>query len=215
MWLPNTDPSGSGLISDVRFRGQEGAAADAPMHSHLGVLGITGFLMRDLTANPLDYVEGGALNARRQELSPWLDSTAADLSRFAKRGGKMIVTIGTDDTLASPGAQLDYYQSLVDTMGQARLDAFARLFVMPQAGHGLSGRNYGIGWGGEGGARRSHSQYVRPLLARWRTGSSARPHRAGPLSSLPVTEACHSARIRPTRTSRPAGQQSRSSRVRN
>ena len=29
MWLPNTDPSGSGLISDVRFRGQEGAAPDA------------------------------------------------------------------------------------------------------------------------------------------------------------------------------------------
>ena len=29
MWLPNTDPSGSGLIADTRFRGQEGAAADA------------------------------------------------------------------------------------------------------------------------------------------------------------------------------------------
>ena len=25
MWLPNTDPSGSGLISDARFKGQEGA----------------------------------------------------------------------------------------------------------------------------------------------------------------------------------------------
>jgi feruloyl esterase len=143
MWLPNTDPSGSGLISDVRFRGQEGAAADAPMHSHLGILGVTGFLMRNLAANPLDYVEGGPLNARRQELSPWLDSTSADLTRFEKRGGKMIVTIGTNDTLASPGAQLDYYQSLVDTMGQTRLDGFARLFVMPQAGHGLSGSNYG------------------------------------------------------------------------
>jgi len=142
MWLPNTDPSGSGLISDVRFRGQEGATADAPMHSHLGALGVTGFLMRDLTANPLDYVEGGPLNGRRQELSPWLDSTSADLTRFEKRGGKMIVTIGTNDTLASPGAQLDYYQSLVDTMGQARLGGFARLFVMPQAGHGLSGRNF-------------------------------------------------------------------------
>ena len=150
MWLPNTDPSGSGLISDVRFKGQEGAAADAPMHSHLGVLGITGFLMRDLAANPLDYVEGGPLNGRRQELSPWLDSTSPDLTRFVKRGGKMIVTIGTDDTLASPAAQLDYYQSLVDTMGQARLDGFARLFVMPQAGHGLSGRNYGFD--GEGKA---------------------------------------------------------------
>ena len=63
MWVPNTDPSGSGLIADARYRGQEGAAADAPMHSHLGVLGVTGFLMRDLAANPLDYVEGGALNA--------------------------------------------------------------------------------------------------------------------------------------------------------
>ena len=150
MWLPNTDPSGSGLISDVRFRGQEGAAVDAPMHSHLGVLGVTGFLMRSLTANPLDYVEGGLLNARRQELSPWLDSTNADLTRFEKRGGKMIVTVGTNDTLASPGAQLDYYQSLVDTMGQTRLDGFARLFVMPQAGHGLSGSNYGTD--GEGRA---------------------------------------------------------------
>ena len=66
MWLPNTDPSGSGLISDVRFAGQEGAAADAPMHAHLGVLGVTGFLMRNVKANPLDYVEGGPLDARRR-----------------------------------------------------------------------------------------------------------------------------------------------------
>jgi hypothetical protein len=144
MWLPNTDPSGSGLISDARFRGQEGAAPDAPMHTHLGGLGVTGFLMRDLKANPLDYVEGGSLQGRRQQLSEWLDSTSPNLTRFAARGGKMIVTIGTDDTLASPGAQLDYFQSLVDTMGRARLDGFARLFVMPQAGHGLSGRSYGV-----------------------------------------------------------------------
>ena len=148
MWLPNTDPGGSGLILDRRFQGQEGAPADAPMHSHLGVLGVTGFLMKDPKANPLDYVEGGPLQARRLELSGWLDSTDPNLARFADRGGKMIVTIGTDDTLASPGAQLDYYQSVIDTMGRARVDAFARLFVMPQAGHGLSGRNLGVN--GEG-----------------------------------------------------------------
>ena len=69
MWFPNTDPSGSGLIASTRFRGQEGAAEGAPMHSHLGVVGVTGFLMRDLKANPLDYVEGGPLNRRRVELS--------------------------------------------------------------------------------------------------------------------------------------------------
>jgi len=142
MWLPNTDPSGSGLIATARFRGQEGAPVDAPMHTHLGVLGVTGFLMRDLSSNPLGYVEGGPLNARRIELSGVLDSTNPDLSAFAKRGGKMIVTIGTNDTLASPGAQLDYFQAVIDTMGRGEVDRFARFFVIPQVGHGLTGAVY-------------------------------------------------------------------------
>jgi feruloyl esterase len=144
MWLPNTDPSGSGLIADARFKGQEGATPESSMHRHLGVLGVTGFLMRNPDANPLDYVEGGPLAARRRELSEWLDSTNPDLSRFERRGGKMIVTIGTDDTLASPAAQLDFYQAVIDKMGRQRTDGFARLFVMPQAGHGLGGRNHAV-----------------------------------------------------------------------
>jgi hypothetical protein len=144
MWVPTTDPSGSGLILNTRFRGQEGAAEGAPMHAHLGVLGVTGFVMKNLSANPLDYAEGGAFNRRREELSAILDGTDPDLSAFQKRGGKMIVTIGTNDTLASPGAQLDYYQSVLDRMGRATVDGFARLFVMPQTGHGLSGTNYNV-----------------------------------------------------------------------
>jgi feruloyl esterase len=149
MWVPNTDPAGSGLIADRRFRGQEGAADNAPMHGHLGVLGVTGFLMQDLSANPLDYVEGGPLNKRREQLSEWLDSTDPNLTAFYKRGGKMIVTIGTDDTLASPGAQLDYYQSVLDKMGRERVDAFARFYVLPQTGHGLSGRSSGTNGDGK------------------------------------------------------------------
>ena len=143
MWLPGTDPSGSGLIVPVRYRGQEGAADGAPMHSHLGILGVTGFLFRDLNANPLDYVEGGALNGRREQLSKILDSTNPDLNAFHDRGGKLLVVIGTNDTLASPGAQLDYYQALIDKLGQAKLDSFARLFVLPQTNHGLGGNSYG------------------------------------------------------------------------
>jgi feruloyl esterase len=142
MWLPNTDPSGSGLLVAARFNGQEGAAPGAPNHSHLGALGVTGFLMKDLTANPIDYVEGGKWAGRRGQLSQWLDSTNPDLSAFQKRGGKMIVAIGTNDTLASPGAQLDYYQAVLDKMGRSTVDKFARLYVLPQAGHGLSGNNY-------------------------------------------------------------------------
>jgi pimeloyl-ACP methyl ester carboxylesterase len=144
MWVPNTDPGGSGLITDVRYKGQEGAGPAAPVHSHLGSPGVTGFLFRNLQANPLDYVEGGFLNGRRVEISAALDATNPDLTAFARRGGKVIVTIGTNDTLASPGAQLDYYQSVIDRMGQAAVDDFARLFVIPQVGHSLTGTSYSV-----------------------------------------------------------------------
>ena len=142
MWVPNTDPSGSGLIVPSRYRGQEGVGENAPMHTQLGALGVTGFLMQNLKANPLDYVEGGAFDARRREISRSLDSTNPDLNAFFKRGGKLIVAIGTNDTLASPGAQLDYYQSVIKKMGRKKVDKFARFFVLPQTGHGLSGTNY-------------------------------------------------------------------------
>jgi feruloyl esterase len=150
MWVPTTDPSGSGLIANARFNGQEGAAPNAQNHSHLGVLGVTGFLMKNINANPLDYVEGGALNGRREEISAWLDATNPDLSAFVRRGGKMIVAIGTNDSLASPGAQLDYYQSVIDKMGRSTVDGFARFYVLPQTGHGLTGSSYTTN--GDGGA---------------------------------------------------------------
>ncbi len=169
MWVPNTDVSGNGLIANTRYRGQEGAADNAPMHSHLGIAGVTGFLFQDLSANPLDYVEGGKLNKRREEISQWLDSTNPDLSAFYKRGGKMIVTIGTNDTLASPGAQLDYYQSVLDKMGRPTVDAFARLFVLPQYGHGSPGNSYGTtGAGQQAASFQIPNQYPkRDLLIAW------------------------------------------------
>ncbi len=148
MWLPNTTPSDFGLISGTRYKGQEGAAENASLFRHLGIAGATGFLMQDLKTNSLDYVEGGRWNKRREEISVWLDATNPDLSAFYKRGGKMIVTIGLMDNLASDGAQLDYYQSLIDKMGRKKIDEFARLFVVPQGGHGLSGKSYTIN--GEG-----------------------------------------------------------------
>ena len=144
MWLPNTDPSGSSLMAAARVRGQEGAAGGAPLFSYIGAPGITAGLMRDLSANPLDYTENDATLRRRRELSEALDSTNPDLTAFQRRGGRMMVTIGTNDTLASPGAQLDYYQSVIDKMGQAAVDQFARFFVVPQTGHGLTGVNYAV-----------------------------------------------------------------------
>src|SRR5262245_3260007 len=56
----------------------------------------------------------------------------------------MIVAIGTNDTLASPGAQLDYYQSVLDKMGRSSVDEFARFYVIPQTRHGLTGSSYTV-----------------------------------------------------------------------
>jgi hypothetical protein len=149
MWLPTTDPESFGTISPARYKGQEGAPENAQVHSSLGVLGVTGFLMKDPSGNPLDYKEGGAMNDRRKQISEWLDATNPDLSAFYKHGGKIIVTVGTQDFIASSGAQLDYYKSLIDKMGPKKLDQFARLFVVPQAGHGLSGRSYKMNGDGQ------------------------------------------------------------------
>jgi len=191
MWVPTTDPSGSGLILNARFNGQEGAAPNAQNHSHLGVLGVTGFLMKNPTANPLDYVEDGKWNARREELSPWLDSTNPDLSAFAKRGGKMIVAIGTNDSLASPGTQLDYYQSVLDKMGRTAVDAFARLYVLPQTGHGLTGSSYTIDGDGQSiAAKQIPSRFDRiTMLIDWVERGTAPPKSAtvtGNPGSLPL-----------------------------
>ena len=149
MWLPTTDPESFGTIAPIRYKGQEGAGENAPVHSSLGVLGVTGFLMQNLSANPLDYTEGPAMNERRKQISEWLDATNPDLSSFYKHGGKIILTVGTQDFIASSGAQLDYYQSLINKMGQKKLDKFARLYVVPQAGHGLSGKSYKMNGDGQ------------------------------------------------------------------
>jgi feruloyl esterase len=191
MWVPNTDPSGSGLILNARFKGQEGAAENAQNHSHLGVLGVTGFLMKNTRANPLDYVEGGAFNARREELSAWLDSTNPDLSAFASRGGKVIVAIGSNDTLASPGAQLDYYQSVLDKMGRQTVDGFARFYVIPQTGHGLTGSSYTANGDGQAiPASPIPSRYDRiAMLLDWVEKGTAPPKSAtvtGANGSLPL-----------------------------
>jgi feruloyl esterase len=149
MWLPTTDPESFGTITPTRYKGQEGAPENAPVHSSLGTLGVTGFLMQNPSVNPLDYAEGKAMNERRKQISEWLDATDPDLGAFYKHGGKIIITVGTQDFIASSGAQLDYYQSLINKMGQKKLDKFVRLYVVPQGGHGLSGRSFKMNGDGE------------------------------------------------------------------
>lgn len=131
------------VLMTQRYRGQQGAAADAPVFTTLGTDGVTGFFMRNPEANPLDFDEAKQ-GQRHEQLAPWLDATQQDLSAFAARGGKLIAIIGTDDTIAPSGEQQNYYQSVIDKMGRSKVDAFARLYVLPQTGHGLTGRSASV-----------------------------------------------------------------------
>lgn len=177
MWAPSTEvivgglppASGNALLNDIRYAGQEGAAADARVFSALGSVGVNGFLLRDLSANPVTMVETRQHQKRQRELSEWLDSINPDLREFQRAGGKLIVAIGTNDTLASPGAQLDYYAALVKKMGQKQIDRFARLYVLPQRGHGLTGNRYALNGKGEAvEASALPSQFDRmTLLQKW------------------------------------------------
>jgi feruloyl esterase len=132
-----------GLFVAQRYRGQEGAAADAPVFSTLGSNGVNGFVMQDLDANPLDY-DAAKYRARREQTSAWLDSTDPHLDAFRRAGGKLVVIVGTDDTIAPSGEQLNYYQTIIDVMGRRAVDDFARLYVLPQTGHGLTGNSAAI-----------------------------------------------------------------------
>src|SRR5690606_36774930 len=76
---------------------------------------------------------------------------------------------GTDDTIAPSGEQLNYYQSVVDTMGRTQVDAYARLWLLPQTGHRLSGRTAAIdGSGASIEPREIPATLARlALLTRW------------------------------------------------
>jgi feruloyl esterase len=89
----------------------------------------------------------------------------------------MIVAIGTNDSLASPGAQLDYYQSVLDTMGRAAVDSFARFYVLPQTGHGLSGSSYTMDGDGRSiSARQIPSRFDRiAMMLDWVEKGAAPP----------------------------------------
>jgi hypothetical protein len=72
-----------------------------------------------------------------------LNATDPDLSRFRKRGGKLILYHGWSDAAIAPQNSIDYYDSVVQRMGAPKADSFVRLFMVPGMQHcgGGSGAN--------------------------------------------------------------------------
>jgi feruloyl esterase len=82
---------------------------------------------------PVDF------KARIEHISALMDSTDPDLSRFAARGGRLILKENMSDFAQSPFAGVDYYKSVVAKMGQVAVDSFMRFYVTPGASHAGAG----------------------------------------------------------------------------
>ena len=68
-----------------------------------------------------------------------LDSTDPDLSRFAARGGKLIVYHGWNDPAISPYNAIGYWQSVQTAMGPEKADGVMQLYMVPGMEHCLGG----------------------------------------------------------------------------
>jgi len=96
---------------------------------------VTGFVTRDMTADPLAF-DPNQWVTRLQQVSAWTDAVSTDLSAFTGHGGKLLLTHGTIDDSISPYNTIQYWQKLVAANGQTAVNGFARFYLIPGKGHG-------------------------------------------------------------------------------
>lgn len=87
-----------------------------------------------LTADPAD-----SLRQSREKAAADLDSNDPDLSKFAANGGKLILYHGWNDQAISPWNTVNYYKSVQQQMGAAKVDTFLRLYMAPGVEHCAGG----------------------------------------------------------------------------
>jgi len=76
---------------------------------------------------------------RIEEVSAMMDTLDPDLSAFHRHGGRLIVLECTADYAQSAAMGIEHYDSVVDTIGQAAVDDFMRLYISPGTDHGCAG----------------------------------------------------------------------------
>jgi glyoxylase-like metal-dependent hydrolase (beta-lactamase superfamily II) len=78
---------------------------------------------------------------RAERVHPAVNAVDPDLSAFVARGGRLLMYGGWADTAINPGAETDYYRSVVGKLGEARARSAIRLYMLPMMGHFLGGGN--------------------------------------------------------------------------
>ncbi len=76
-----------------------------------------------------------ALKAAEEKTAAALNATDPDLKKFKARGGKLILYHGWDDPAIPALNTVNYYDSVVQKMGQHNADSFIRLYMAPGVQH--------------------------------------------------------------------------------
>jgi Tannase and feruloyl esterase len=99
--------------------------------------------MRGMAASPKWTPEQFSLDRDAapilRALAPALNATDPDLSRFAARGGKLILFHGWSDPAVPPLNSVQYFDRVKASMGEAKRQSFSRLFMVPGMQHCFGG----------------------------------------------------------------------------
>lgn len=80
---------------------------------------------------------GADIDTYTAKLAPYLNAENPDLSAFAKRGGKLIMTLGTADSVVPYHASIEYYERVIERLGELdQAQSFFRFYVVPGLAHG-------------------------------------------------------------------------------
>ncbi len=118
------------------FNGIPLGASFEQAHSHL-------YLFRWVfgpNKNLMDINFGDDIDTYTAALGPYLNAENPDLSAFERRGGKLIVMVGSADACVPYHSTLDYYERVAQHFGGLeKTQAFFRLFIVPGLSHGGGG----------------------------------------------------------------------------
>jgi len=80
---------------------------------------------------------GADIDTYTRALGPYLNAENADLGPFEKRGGKLLMTSGSADSVVPYTATLEYYERVIEHFGSLeKVRSFFRYYIVPGMAHG-------------------------------------------------------------------------------
>ncbi len=80
---------------------------------------------------------GADIDTYTAKLAPYLNAENPDLRAFEKRGGKLVMTLGTADSVVPYHASINYYEQVIQRYGGLeKVQSFFRFYLVPGLSHG-------------------------------------------------------------------------------